>query len=66
MRFDEYYGKLTPEQRQQLADQFDTSVDYLYQLATGRRKAGPKFLLGIERATKGLVSPHGMRWDEAV
>ncbi len=39
----------------------DTSAEYLYQLATGRRNAGPKFLLGIEEATGGKVTPIELR-----
>jgi len=61
MLFKTYWDELPKEQREALASKLSTSAEYLGQLATGFRKAGPKFLLGIEEATDGAVKPHELR-----
>lgn len=61
MKFRTYYESLSPEGKRELAKKLDTSVPYLYQLSVGIRNAGAKFLLGIEDATGGAVSPRDIR-----
>lgn len=65
MNLKNYLSGLSPEQKKELADHFGTSVEYLSQLANGHRKAGPKFLAGIERATAGQVTQAELRPDLA-
>jgi len=64
MLFKTYWDDLPKDEREALATKLTTSVEYLSQLATGFRKAGPKFLLGIEGATDGAVRPHELRPPE--
>lgn len=40
MDFSTYYSKLNSSSKKQLAFDAKTSVDYLYQIATDRRRAG--------------------------
>lgn len=49
--------------RSALADACKTSPDYLWQVATGRRKASFKLAREIEAATSGLISRHDIRPD---
>lgn len=42
--------------REALAVRAGTSPDYLYQVATGRRRASPNLASTIERETSGKVS----------
>jgi len=61
MKFKIYYESLDNLGKKNLAEKLDTSTQYLSQLSSGRRNAGPKFLLNIEVATSGAVMPHEMR-----
>lgn len=45
-----------PERARTLADDLGTHTDYLYQIATERRRGSMDFVAGIVRATKGVVS----------
>ena len=65
MNFKTYYRNLTASEKSALASRLDTSLAYLSQLAYGHRKAGAKFLLRIEKATGGKVTPTGLRQDAA-
>lgn len=46
-----------------LAGLVGTDPRYLWQIATGRRKASPRLALAIESATKRKVSRHDLRPD---
>lgn len=46
--------------RKSLADAIGTAPDYLYQIATGRRRPRPAMALAIERETGGRVSRHDL------
>jgi len=61
MLFKTYWDNLPKDEREALATDLSTSTEYLTQLSTGFRNAGPKFLLGIESATDGMVKPHELR-----
>lgn len=58
MRFSEYYEKLTMRQKENLAKNLNSSTAYLYQIATGRRNAGKKYILNIASFTKNKVKGH--------
>ena len=58
MKFKEYYTTLSKREKETLADDLKTSVPYLYQLASGHRNPGRKFILNIERASFGKVTAH--------
>lgn len=45
-----------PERRDKLAADLGTSADYLYQIATGRRRGRAEFVAGIVRGTGGVVT----------
>lgn len=57
----EYIGDRT--RRAQLAADTNSSPDYLWQIATGRRKAGAMLALSIHEATAGKVSKQTLRPD---
>ena len=63
MDFNSYYTKLNKRQKQELAENLNSSVMYLCHIAKGRRKAGIKIITGISKATDGLVTPEVMRPD---
>lgn len=63
MLFRDHYTRLTPDQKRQLAERLGTSVPYLSQIAHGHRRAGPRLLLQIERATAGAVRAEDLRPD---
>ena len=65
MNLKTYLSACSEQEKNELAEKFDTSVAYLNQLATGYRKAGVKFLMGIESATDGKVTPAELRSDYA-
>lgn len=46
-----------------LAERLDTDPRYLWQIATGRRKASPKLALAIETATNRKVTRQELRPD---
>lgn len=56
MNFKEYYSPLSDEEKIILADRLGTSVDYLYQIEKGYRRAGNKILDNMFEATNGKVS----------
>jgi DNA-binding transcriptional regulator YdaS (Cro superfamily) len=49
--------------RRALADAVECSPDYLWQIATGRRQAGPKLARKISEATLGVVTLEALRPD---
>lgn len=49
--------------RAELAAAVGYSPDYLWQVATGRRKAGHKLANAIETATNGRVTRYSLRPD---
>jgi DNA-binding transcriptional regulator YdaS (Cro superfamily) len=49
--------------REQLARALKINEQYLYQIETGRRQAGPKLALEIERQTSGEVTASDLRPD---
>lgn len=49
--------------RKLLAKAVGSSPAYLYQVATGRRKASPQLARRINKATCGAVSLHSLRPD---
>lgn len=49
--------------RRELAALVDSDPDYIWQIATGRRKAGHKLARKIEVATGGDVSIYDLRSD---
>lgn len=49
--------------RAELAKAVTSSPDYLWQVATDRRKASHELAKSIERATNGAVSRHDLRPD---
>jgi len=65
MKFETYYAQLDTGERLVLAQKLKTSPAYLYQIASGRRQAGAKFLLNIETATGGRVTPQDLRQSAA-
>ena len=57
------YIESAPARQALAAEVCNGSEAYLYQLATGRRKAGHKLAQAIERATEGRVSKESLRPD---
>jgi hypothetical protein len=57
MRLSALYQQLTPEQREELAKKVDTSVAYLYQLATRwqGKKPSLKLMTALARADSRLT-----------
>jgi DNA-binding transcriptional regulator YdaS (Cro superfamily) len=53
----------TKEQRAKLAADTGKSPDYLWQVATDRRRASPALAMAIEAATAGKVPKHVLRPD---
>ena len=51
------------ERRRSLADATDSSPDYLWQIATNRRQAGPRLAKAIEEKTGGQVARSSVRPD---
>ena len=63
MNFRDYFLRLSGAEKRRLAEKLNTSTAYLHHLSTGYRNAGAKFLLNIEDATNGAVTPREMRND---
>lgn len=61
MSTSDYLSDVT--RRRWLADQIGGSEQYLYQIHTGRRKAGPELAKRIEVITNGELSRHDLRPD---
>jgi DNA-binding transcriptional regulator YdaS (Cro superfamily) len=61
MDFKDYYEKLSSGEKELLSKKLGCTKKYLSHLATGYRKAGAKFLLSIESATNGAITPHQLR-----
>lgn len=61
MKFKTYWLDLLPENKKSLADDLNTSVAYLSQIAHGHRNAGANILLNIEAVTKGEITPMEIR-----
>lgn len=47
MDFQTYYNGLSKDEKTDLAEKAETSVDYLYQVATDRRRAGLSLALRL-------------------
>jgi len=56
MKFAEYYKRLTPSEKTELAKKLKTSKAYMSQLYTGHRQPGGKILKYIWEATDHNVS----------
>ena len=65
MKFTNYWNSLDKSEKEALANALDTSPAYLYQIASGRRNAGAKIIMGIESATKGKITPTDIRTQAA-
>ena len=60
--FKEYYDSLVIEQRERLAESAGTSANYLYMLATDRRKAGASLIARLTGADRN-ITPAMLRPD---
>jgi len=58
-----YLLGVSPEKREEVAKEADTSVAYLFQLAGGHRKASPDLARSIQSATNGAVTKEELRPD---
>lgn len=55
MKLKKYFSQLSKTEREKLAEECGTSVQYLYQISLGNRTASEKLAIEIEKATKGKV-----------
>jgi DNA-binding transcriptional regulator YdaS (Cro superfamily) len=55
--------KLTPTERENLADECGTTVEYFWQIAGGHRKPGPLLARKIEQHSSGKVTAMELRPD---
>lgn len=58
-----YLNSITQPEREALAKNCETSVDYFWQLSGGHRKAGHNLAKRIEKYTDGKVTKHELRPD---
>lgn len=59
-----FMAEMPKEQREQLARELETTVDYLqFQIGGGHRQASPQLAKRIEEATRGIVKRHDLRPD---
>lgn len=58
-----YLNSITPEERENVAERCDTSVDYFWQIAGKHRNPSTKLAMKIEKHTGGKVTRHDLRPD---
>lgn len=57
------YNNWTGKQREDIAENADTTVDYLYQVCTARAQASTKLAQRLEIATSGQLTKEMLRPD---
>lgn len=60
--FKNYWDRLTPDQKKELASAADTSTNHLSQVANGHRSIGNSLMARLMQADTDLV-PHVLRPD---
>lgn len=63
MKFAEYFNSLTGSEKKDVADRADTSVIYLYHLASGKKRPSLAMAEKLQRATRDAVRLQD--WQEA-
>jgi hypothetical protein len=58
MKLSVYLRSVDADERKRVADQVETTVGYLYQVAGGHKTPSQGFALRLERATDGRVCRH--------
>lgn len=63
LQIHEWLRSASKEERERVAKEAKTSVDYLYQLSGGHRKASLELADRLQQATKGQLTIAGIRPD---